>query len=100
MAIPLHWTPNPGSELEGHRAPTPEWYFDLYQKAYTLLRKNGLTHQDLYNSANLENSIFDYFYDLDGDHLTNARHEADRVHFVEEGNVVNDNSEKVEIKTA
>lgn len=100
VAIPLHWTPNPGSELEGHRAPTPEWYFDLYQKAYTLLRKNGLTHQDLYNSANLENSIFDYFYDLDGDHLTNARHEADRVHFVEEGNVVNDNSEKVEIKTA
>ena len=100
VAIPLHWTPNPGSELEGHRAPTPEWYFDLYQKAYTLLRKNGLTHQDLYNSANLENSIFDYFYDLDGDHLTNARHEADRVHFVEEGNVVTDNSEKVEIKTA
>lgn len=94
VAIPLHWTPNPGSDLEGHRAPSPEWYYDLYQKAYTLLRKNGLTHQDLYNSANVENSIFDYFYDLDGDHLTNPRHEADRVHFVEEEQIEAEKTEK------
>ena len=86
MAIPLHWIPNPGSALEGHRAPTPEWYLDLYQKTYTLLKKNGLTHYDLYKSANVENSIFDYFYDLDGDHLNIPKHEADRVHFVEEEN--------------
>ncbi len=87
VAIPLHWTPNPGSELEGHRAPSPEWYFDLYQKTYSLLRQNGLTHKDLYHSANVENSIFDYFYDLDGDHLDIPRHEADRVHFVGEDSV-------------
>ena len=64
-----------------------EWYFDLYQKTYSLLRQNGLTHKDLYHSANVENSIFDYFYDLDGDHLDIPRHEADRVHFVGEDSV-------------
>ena len=86
VAIPLHWIPNPGSDLEGHRSPTSDWYMDLYEKTYNILRKNGLTHQNLYQSANVENSIFDYFYDLDGDHLTNPRHEADRVHFIGEEN--------------
>lgn len=100
VAIPLHWTPNPGSELEGHRAPTPEWYMDLYHKTYTLLKKNGLTHLDLYKSANVENSIFDYFYDLDGDHLNIAKHEADRVHFVGEDSVVDDSKIDVVEKTA
>ena len=100
MAIPLHWIPNPGSELEGHRAPTPEWYLDLYEKTYTLLKKNGLTHKNLYQSANVENSIFDYFYDLDGDHLDIPRHEADRVHFVGEDSVVDNNVVDAEVKTA
>lgn len=84
VAIPLHWIPNPGSELEGHRAPTPEWYLDLDLKTYNILKKNGLTHKDLYHSANVENSIYDYLYDLDGDHLDIPKHEADRIHFVNE----------------
>jgi len=100
VAIPLHWTPNPGSELEGHRAPTAEWYLDLYQKTYTLLKKNGITHQNLFNSANVENSIFDYFYDLDGDHLVNARHDADRVHFVGEKGIDDLLAQNVIEKTA
>lgn len=100
VAIPLHWIPNPGSELEGHRAPNPEWYLDLYQKTYTLLRKNGLTHRDLYSSVNGENSIFDYFYDLDGDHLDIPRHEADRVHFVGEDDFVDSTDNIKEAKTA
>lgn len=100
VAIPLHWIPNPGSALEGHRAPTPEWYLDLYQKTYTLLKKNGLTHRDLYHSANVENSIFDYFYDLDGDHLDIPKHEADRVHFVGEDSVVDNKEDNVVEKTA
>lgn len=100
VAIPLHWLPNPGSELEGHRAPDPDWYLDLYQKTYTLLRKNGITHRDLYSSVNGENSIFDNFYDLDGDHLDIPRHEEDRVHFVNEGNTVENIDTIKEIKTA
>ncbi|MCD7981424.1 MAG: nitrogen fixation protein NifB [Clostridiales bacterium] len=82
VAIPLHWLPNPGSELEGHRAPKAEWYTDLYQKTYNILKKNGLTHLDLYRSANVENSIFDYLYDMDGDLLPFERHNADAVQFL------------------
>lgn len=84
VAIPLHWIPNPGSALEGHRAPTPEWYMDLDLKTYNILKKNGLTHEDLFHSANVEFSIYDYLYDLDGDHLKSAKHDAERVHFVGE----------------
>lgn len=82
VAIPLHWLPNPGSELEGHRAPKAEWYTDLYLKTYNILKKNGLTHLDFYRSANAENSIFDYLYDLDGDLLPYERHNADTVQFI------------------
>lgn len=82
VAIPLHWIPNPGSELEGHRAPKPDWYLDLYLKTYSILKKNGLTHLDFYRSANAENSIFDYLYDLDGDILPYERHNADTIQFI------------------
>jgi len=55
---------------------------------------------DLYKSANVENSIFDYFYDLDGDHLNIPKHEADRVHFVGEDSVVGNNTSTQAEKTA
>ena len=102
IVVPVvsHWLPNPGSELEGHRAPNPDWYLDLYQKAYTLMRKNNLSHLDHYNSVNGENTIMDYFYDLDGDHLDIPLHEQDRVHFVNEGNTVENIDTIKEIKTA
>lgn len=81
VAIPLQWLPNPGSELEGHRAPKTEWYNDLYIKTYNILRHNGLTHLDYYNSTNAENSVFDYLYDADGDILPWERHNADSIKF-------------------
>lgn len=84
VAIPLHWIPNPGSELEGHRAPQADWYQDLYLKTYHILKKNGLTHLDYYRSANAENSIFDYLYDMDGDILPYERHNADAIKFAAE----------------
>jgi uncharacterized radical SAM superfamily protein len=82
VAIPLHWIPNPGSELEGHRAPVADWYLDLDLKTYNILKKNGLTHLDFYRSANIENSIFDYLYDLDGDILPFEKHNADTIQFI------------------
>jgi hypothetical protein len=69
VAIPLQWNPNPGSALEGHRAPTSEWFHDLVLKTYALLRKNGLTHEDYYWANNNEESVFDYLYNADGDIL-------------------------------
>lgn len=31
--VPFVWSPNPGSKLAGHRAPTGEWYLDTIQEA-------------------------------------------------------------------
>jgi hypothetical protein len=30
VSVPNPWKPTPGSFLEGHRAPAPDWYFKLY----------------------------------------------------------------------
>jgi hypothetical protein len=66
---PSQWNPNPGSALEGHRAPEAEWYYDLSLKTYALLRKHGLTHVDYYNCVNGENTVCDYLFNADGDIL-------------------------------
>ena len=31
--VPFVWSPNPGSKLEGHRAPTSKWYLDTITEA-------------------------------------------------------------------
>ena len=31
--VPFVWSPNPGSKLEGHRAPTSEWYVETVLEA-------------------------------------------------------------------
>jgi hypothetical protein len=69
VASPSQWNPNPGSALEGHRAPTAEWFFDLTLKTYALYRTNGLTHLDYYNTINGEDTVCDYLFNADGDIL-------------------------------
>jgi len=44
------WNPNPGSALEGHRTPKPEWHFDMAVKTHRILANNGITF-DLYADA-------------------------------------------------
>ena len=44
------WNPNPGSALEGHRTPRPEWHFDMAIKTHRILAENGITY-DLYADA-------------------------------------------------
>jgi hypothetical protein len=41
------WCPNPGSELEGHRSPVPEWYIDLAFQTTAIWKKNGFTFQQV-----------------------------------------------------
>ena len=41
------WCPNPGSELEGHRAPEPSWYLDLAHKLVPIWKKNGFTFEQV-----------------------------------------------------
>jgi hypothetical protein len=69
VVSPSQWNPNPGSALEGHRAPTDEWFLDLALKTYALYRKNGITHENYYNTINGEDTIYDYLFNADGDIL-------------------------------
>jgi hypothetical protein len=63
------WFANIGSDLEGHRSPESEWLFDVYKKAYGVLKKHGYTHKQFFNVAPGAETILDYFYDADGDFL-------------------------------
>lgn len=38
--VPFVWSPNPGSKLEGHRAPSAEWYFDVISEAAEIVYDN------------------------------------------------------------
>jgi hypothetical protein len=69
VCSPSQWNPNPGSALEGHRAPTAEWFYDLALKTYALYRKHGISHLDYYNCINGENTVCDYLFNADGDVL-------------------------------
>ncbi|EHI97195.1 Radical SAM domain protein [Clostridium sp. DL-VIII] len=72
IAVPLPWNPNPGSALEGHRSPTTEWHQDLQLKGYNILKKYGFTHDQFFDANNGE-FIYDHYYDLDGDFLSEDR---------------------------
>ncbi|UZQ51557.1 radical SAM protein [Clostridium kluyveri] len=43
------WCPNPGSALEGHRTPEPEWHLDMAYKVYSIFKKAGFTYEQLYD---------------------------------------------------
>lgn len=38
--VPFVWSPNPGSKLAGHRAPSPEWYIDTIREAAEIIIKS------------------------------------------------------------
>lgn len=62
------WDPNPGSILEGHRAPTVEWFHDVNEKIYLILKKYFTHEQFFYANASSYN-VYNTYYELDGDHL-------------------------------
>jgi hypothetical protein len=41
LAFANPWRPTPGSFLEGHRAPLPQWYFKLYSRLAEVYIKSG-----------------------------------------------------------
>lgn len=51
LAISPAWVPNPGSALEGHRTPEPEWHIDVARKTYQLYRNVGFTFEELYDAT-------------------------------------------------
>jgi len=40
--VPFVWSPNPGSRLEGHRAPASKWYVDTVSEAAEIVRTSGV----------------------------------------------------------
>lgn len=40
--VPFVWSPNPGSKLEGHRAPSAEWYLDVISEAAEIVYNNKI----------------------------------------------------------
>ncbi len=40
--VPFVWSPNPGSRLEGHRAPSPDWYTDVIREAAGIACESGV----------------------------------------------------------
>ncbi len=40
--VPFVWSPNPGSRLEGHRAPFWRWYVDVMHEAADILARAGV----------------------------------------------------------
>jgi hypothetical protein len=62
------WDPNPGSILEGHRAPTVEWFHEVNEKIYHIMKKY-FTHEQYYYANASAYNIFNTYYELDGDHI-------------------------------
>ncbi|NOY81545.1 MAG: radical SAM protein [Kiritimatiellaeota bacterium] len=44
--VPFVWSPNPGSRLEGHRAPTAEWYVGAVLEAGEVLAHSNVPQRD------------------------------------------------------
>jgi hypothetical protein len=50
IAISPAWFPNPGSALEGHRSPEPEWHLDVARKTAAIYRNVGFTWDQIYDA--------------------------------------------------
>ena len=50
-AIPftIQWVPAIGSAFEGHRSPNENWHWDLVLKNYEILKKHGITYEQVYD---------------------------------------------------
>ncbi|MCL5104065.1 MAG: radical SAM protein [Armatimonadetes bacterium] len=44
--VPFVWSPNPGSKLEGHRAPCAQWYIDTILEAAEIVNASGVPRGD------------------------------------------------------
>ena len=67
--VPFVWSPNPGSKLEGHRAPTSQWFVE------TVLEASEIVHR-----AQLPSGTENHCYRCDGNSLL---HDALRLKGIE-----------------
>jgi hypothetical protein len=65
LAISPAWIPNPGSALEGHRSPEPEWHLDVARKTYEIYRKRGFTWEQVYDGNAEPLKLLDDIYRIE-----------------------------------
>jgi hypothetical protein len=62
IAIPSQWNVNVGSALEGHRTPTEEWHWEVFERTVAIYRKYGLTWDELNDAtAGADTIVHDLF---------------------------------------
>jgi hypothetical protein len=52
----------PGTPLEGHRCPTPEWNLELHEKAADILRAGGITFEQATNCHPVADALYHDFW--------------------------------------
>lgn len=63
------WCANPGSALEGHRTPHPEWHLDMAKKVTAICRKAGFTYENIYDLTPAPNFLIHDIYQIEDESL-------------------------------
>lgn len=63
------WCPNPGSALEGHRSPEPEWHWDMAKKVAGIFRKAGFTYDQLFDASAAPTTLCHDIYKIEDERL-------------------------------
>jgi hypothetical protein len=66
---PNIFSPRPGTPLEGHRCPTVEWNLDLQEKASDILRRSGITFEQVTNCHPVTTGFFHDFWRIKEERL-------------------------------
>ncbi len=59
------WTVNPGSALEGHRTPEPEWHLDMAYKCHDIFKRYGYTYSEYFDVAPSPNFLIHDLFAID-----------------------------------
>jgi len=69
IAISPGWMPNPGSALEGHRAPEPAWHVDVAKKTAAIYRRVGFTWDQIYDANAVPLTLVHDIYRIEEERL-------------------------------
>lgn len=65
LALTGAWTVNPGSALQGHRTPEPQWHLDMAYKCHDIFKRNGFTYSDYFDVAPSPNFLIHDLFAID-----------------------------------
>lgn len=71
------WKPRENSNFAGHQSPTTSWHLDLMKKVYGIFKRYGFTHKQVYDALSHAETIYDHYYDFDGDVIEDEKFKID-----------------------